>query len=84
MLATFQGKQEEARQHAKRAVALDPMSFGGRMVQVLDMQRAGKGDLARQMVERGLKSQQVPGGGSLADMMKRMMLKRQRRKDPPG
>jgi Tfp pilus assembly protein PilF len=81
MLATLQGREEEANQHAKRALALDPGSFGGRMVKVLKMQRAGKGELARQMVERGMKSRQVPGGGSLADMMKRMMLKRQNRKD---
>jgi hypothetical protein len=81
MLAAFQDRQEEASQHAKRAVALDPTSFGGRMAKVLEMQRTGKGDLARRLVERGLKSQKVPGGGSLADMMKRMLLKRERRKD---
>jgi tetratricopeptide (TPR) repeat protein len=76
VLAAFQGKWEEARHHAKRALALDPQSFSGRLVHVLELQRAGKPELARQIVERGMKSYQVPGGGSLADALGRMMRKR--------
>ena len=75
-LAAFQGRWEEARQHAKRALALDPQSFSGRLVQVLELQRSGRPELAREIVERGMKAYKVPGGGSLADALGRMLRKR--------
>jgi tetratricopeptide (TPR) repeat protein len=78
MLAAFQGRWDEAEQHGKRARGLDPESFGGRMVEVMKLQSAGQGELARQKIEAGLKAVAAPGGGTLADMMARMLIKRSR------
>jgi tetratricopeptide (TPR) repeat protein len=83
MLAAFQGRWDEAEAHGKRARGLDPESFGGRMVEVMKMQSAGQGELARQKIEAGFKAVAVPGGGTLADMMARMMVKRAPRNGPP-
>jgi tetratricopeptide (TPR) repeat protein len=73
VLAALQGKWDEAETHARRARGLDPASFGGRLVPVLRMQSAGDGERARRAILDGMKAAPAPGGGTLADMMARLM-----------
>jgi tetratricopeptide (TPR) repeat protein len=82
MLCALQGRWDEAEHHTKRARALDPRAFGAAMARVLKAQEAGEGDLARERLLRGLASVAAPGGGTLADMLARTMLKRSLRDDP--
>jgi tetratricopeptide (TPR) repeat protein len=78
VVAAFEGKWQEAETHSKTALKLDPQSFSGRFVRSLILQRAGRGGTAQQLLERMLRSEQAPGGGSLADMVRRVASRNQR------
>lgn len=78
-VAARQGRWDEARRYAEVARRLDPNSFSARFVQLLELQRDGKGDLSEKLLEKTLKGHQVPGGGTLADMLVRTV----RRKTGP-
>lgn len=78
VVAAFRGQWAEAESHCRTALRLDPQSFSGRFVQSLRLQRLGRGDTARQLIERILRGQAAPGGGTLADMVLRISARRGR------
>jgi tetratricopeptide (TPR) repeat protein len=75
-LEAFQGRWQEADQHAKRALGLDPGSFAGQMAGWLKMQSAGKGQLALAEMMGMMRAHPAMRGGSIADMLGRTMAKR--------
>jgi hypothetical protein len=75
MLAILQGRAEESRQHGKRALALDPASFGARYADVL-RKHPGEREVTEEALRRGFAAVAAPGGGSLADLYERMRAKR--------
>jgi tetratricopeptide (TPR) repeat protein len=70
-VAALQGRWDEAHRLAEIARRLDPASFSAKFVQLLELQRSGKGEAAGKLLERVLRGHPVPGGGTLADMLVR-------------
>lgn len=74
-VAALQGRWEDAKRLTTTALKLDPRSFAGRFAQSLMLQHGGKGEKAQELIRKVLTSQEVPGGGTLMDMLGRKLNK---------
>ncbi len=72
VLATYEGQWEQARRSAEIAVRLQPLSFSGRYAHSLILHHAGDEKAGQAMVKSVTDQVQVPGGGSLSDMLRRV------------
>ena len=75
VIAVLEGRHQEAEQEIKVALKLDPQCFSALYARTLLMSRAGHGKVAVKMIEGVLTSTPVPGGGTLADMLRRVVNK---------
>jgi tetratricopeptide (TPR) repeat protein len=75
-LEAFQGHWQEADQHAKRALGLDPNSFVGQMAGWIKMGRAGQGNAAWAEMTRMMRAHPALRGGTIFDMLNRTAAKR--------
>lgn len=80
-VAAMRGDWERSEALAKTARRLDPDSMNTQYAQVLRLQQEGRSDLVEQMFDRALREGQSPGGGSLRDMLGRVVSRRQK---PPA
>jgi tetratricopeptide (TPR) repeat protein len=78
VIAVLQGRHEDAEQAIKVALKLDPKCFSALFARTLLLSRAGRGTVAAKMIEGVLTTTPVPGGGTLADMLKRVVNKQNR------
>lgn len=76
LIAAARGDWAAAERAVKTALRLDPQSFTGRYVQSLQLKRSGREARAQQIIDTAMKDFQVPGGGSLAEMMVRVTARR--------
>lgn len=79
-IAVMEGRLDEARKLTERALKLNPMSFAGRFAQSLLLSGSGNQAMAQKIISKALSSHEVPGGGTLADMLKRVALKQVKKK----
>jgi tetratricopeptide (TPR) repeat protein len=75
VIAALQGRWEDSKRLTTVALKLDPRSFAGRFAQSLMLHHGGKTETAQELVRRMLTAQQSPGGGSLMDMLGRVINK---------
>ena len=75
-VAAMQGKYDEARRLVEIALRLDPQSYAARFAQIVMLQAQGKQDVAAPILQSALRAQTVPGGGTLIDMLGRVVAKR--------
>lgn len=77
-LAAMRGDWVQANEHEKVARRLDPESMYSRYAQVLRLQRDGRNDLVERMFDSALREGKAPGGGSLHDMLVRVVGRKKR------
>ena len=78
VIAVLEGRHQDAEQEIKIALKLDPQCYSALFAKTLLMSRAGHGKVAAKMIESVLTTTPVPGGGTLADMLKRVVNKQTR------
>ncbi|MBI2308422.1 MAG: tetratricopeptide repeat protein [Rhodocyclales bacterium] len=75
-LAAMRGDWARADEYAKVARRLDPESMYSRYTEVLRLQREGRNDLVARLFDSALREGKAPGGGSLRDMLNRVVSKK--------
>jgi tetratricopeptide (TPR) repeat protein len=76
VIAAARGEWERADALSRKALRLDAGSFSGRFVQSLLLQRGGRSETAQALIVRALEGYGAPGGGTLADMLRRQLARR--------
>lgn len=78
VISVLENRHHDAEQEIKIALKLDPQCFSALFAKTLLLSRAGHGKIATKMIESVLTTTAVPGGGTLADMLKRVVNKQTR------
>lgn len=78
VIAVLEDHPDDAEQAIKVALKLDPQCYSALYAKTLLLDRAGHGKVAAKMIEGVLTTTAVPGGGTLADMLKRVVNKQTR------
>lgn len=77
-VAAARGNWEQAERHSKIARRLDPESMSAHYAQILRLQQEGKADAALRTIESALRQGKAPAGGSLLEMLGRVVGKYRR------
>jgi tetratricopeptide (TPR) repeat protein len=81
VVAALQNREEEARQSARRALRLDPLSLSAKYAEMLLLKRAGRHDDARAVLESVLSRQAGRGGLQYRDLVIQQLQSLQARGD---
>lgn len=76
VIAVIEGRHQDAEREVQLGLKLDPHCYSALYAKTLLMSRAGHGKVAAKLIENVLTTTPVPGGGTLADMLKRVASKR--------
>lgn len=77
VIAAMQGQRELAADHAEKAVRLDAGNMSGHLAKALLSGRIQDASSFSQFAQRLLSRQPIPGGGNMADMLKRLLQRQQ-------